>query len=767
VNTTKVVFDCPLHPWVVVAGAGIALGAIVLFEWWDAGHLRPLVRRTVLGLVVLATLMLAGIALGPTIIRTWLDPEKPLCSILVDGSRSMLLTDKHSGKLLERLSRKAPNPTSGGGTQDAARQDLVRLLLDPAPDGIVAKLRENFDLVGWRFASGLDSLPLGENATPYQVNPDGYATALGEALDGAAHASGEDRRRALVLLSDGAWNTGRDPSEVARVLGRLGIPVFVVGIGNPNPPRDAAVVALRAPKSVLLGDEVLLTAEVATTGMSATRLPVQLSSGADVLEEKQIVTHPSGRPVLVSFSFVPDTPGRRTFTVQIPKQEGEQDTSNNLAKATIEVVERKIRVLLVDAEPRWEFRFIRNVFERDPAVTLSVCLLRPGIGPIKGEGYLAALPTQKQELGELDVVILGDLAREQMADEFLKELVDYVKIRGGALIVIAGRRQRCRGLIGTPLADILPVTLDGGGGGDARGEQFRVELTQEGASHLATRLSPDPEENESLWSRLPEVRWSAGVGGLARGATALVVHPYRLAGASKLPLVAVQQVGAGKVMFLGLEETWRWRREVGDKFHYRFWAQTIRWMVKRQFAEGDPRARLSIDRTECDVGEPVEVEAYCLGPDGFPLDNARVWLKIESEGGSSQRIAMAPAPRGWGTYRVVFKPEKAGKYLMRPIVSTYGEEPLASSVTLTATRADLEKRFLGQDENSLLSIAQASGGQYLRVDDSDRLPSLLAAKIARKPKTEGFCPCRHWAWYSAIAALLGVAWLVRKRSGLA
>ncbi|MBM4034487.1 MAG: VWA domain-containing protein [Planctomycetes bacterium] len=696
---------------------------------------------------------------------------------MVDGSRSMLLTDSYGPDELKGKRQKA----KGKNEKEMSREEVVRLLLDPGPDGWLAKVREGFELAGWRFAGTLDALALtpgnpsaSETRATFEVNPEGYSTALGEALDQAAQGSGGVRPKAIVLISDGAWNTGRDPSEVARVLGRMGIPVFVVGVGNPSPPRDAAVTALRAPKSALLGDEVLLGADVATSGMGAARLNVELLSGAEVIATKPVVTLPSGRPVSVSFSFVPDTPGLRSFTVRIPKQEGEQNDANNSARVSIEVSERKIRVLLADAEPRWEFRFIRNVFERDPAVQLTVCLLRPGLGGIKGEGYLETLPTQKQQLADFDAVILGDLARESLPDDFLKELVDLVKAKGAALIVAAGRRQNCRGLIGTPVAGILPVALEGGTG-DGRGEPYGVELTQDGASHLVTRLAADPDENERVWERLPKVRWSASVGGLARGATALLVHPYRLAGPSKLPLMAVQRVGAGKVMFLGIEETWRWRQEVGDKHHYRLWAQTVRWMVKRQFAEGDPRARLSLDRTECDAGESVEIEAYCLAPDGFPLENARVWAKIDLESSSSsssssissQRLALAAAPGGWGIYRAVFKPDKPGKYTIRPIVATYGDEPLTSAATITVSRADLEKQRLAQDDISLKSIALASRGRYLRVDEADRLPDLLAAGAERPLKVAEYSPCRHPAYYSALALLLAVAWLIRKRSGLA
>ncbi len=386
-DTTKVIFDCPLPPWVVAAAAIVALGVVVAFVRRDAAHLRALVRRVILALVVVATVMLAGILLSPKLIRTWQDPHKPLCNVLVDGSRSMLLADTYEGELAAWLEAKLPRPerpapAEGGSpsSRRAERRELARLLLSPGDDGWLAKLGEDFEVAGWRFAGGVAAMPLGE-AGSYAVDAEGYTTALGEALDRAGRGAGGKRPRAVVLLSDGAWNTGRDPTEIARVLGRMGVPVFVLGFGNPSPPRDAAVVELKAPKSVLLGDEVQLAAEIATTGMGAVRLPVQLVSGAEAIDEKQVVSLPSGRHVRVTFSFVPDTPGRRTLAVHVPRQEGEQDVANNVAKVTIDVAERRIRTLLIDNEPRWEFRFIRNVFERDPTVEPTVALLRPKILP--------------------------------------------------------------------------------------------------------------------------------------------------------------------------------------------------------------------------------------------------------------------------------------------------------------------------------------------------------------------------------------------------
>ena len=767
------VFDCPLPPWLVGIVAAAVVVAVAVLVRRDASHLRRGLRYPILALVIVAALMLTGLVLGPKFIRTWPDPQKPRCAVLVDGSRSMLLTDAYSGEqeswLDERLTKeeKNQNPTPEEANK-VVREKVAQLLLDRSGNKWLAALQKDFEVSGWRFGTKMEGLLLDADSPPFEVDPEGYSTELGEAMEEAASGSGGRRSRAIVIITDGAWNSGPDPSEVARVLGRLGIPVFAVGIGDPEPRRDVAVLNFAVPKSVLMGDEVLLTAQIAATGMGARRLLVQLACNGEVIEEKQVLALPSGQPTNVNFSYLPDEPTLQHLEVRVAKQEDEEDDSNNKATAAVEVVERKINVLLIEGEPRWEFRFIRNVLERDRATSLSVCLMRPGIGPIKGPGYVHVLPTKKREMAAYDLIILGDVARRSLPDAFLEELAEMIKRRSGALIVVAGRRRHYAGLAGTPIAEILPVKLDGPfDGGGRSGVPFKMELTRTGASHLITRLSANSEENELEWQGLPAVTWAAGVSGVARGADSLLVHPYRLAGASRLPLLAVHRVGAGKVMFCGIEETWRWRKAIGDKYHYRFWAQAVRWMVKQPFAEGDPRARLSVDRSDCYVGENIEIEVCSLGPDGFPLEKANVWLKVTHADGQSQQLVMEPSPGGWGIYHTTFAPDRPGKFEMRPIVSVYGEEPLSSSATLEVSRADLERNFLAQNRDALQSIAEASGGKYLQIHEVEELATALAAVVENHPLTAEYSPCRNWIYYSVLAVLLGAAWLIRKRSGLA
>jgi hypothetical protein len=763
----NIVFGCP-YPYAVAVIGVIAFVVVAIFAWRDTARLKGLGRVSILGLGLFGALMLLAMLLDPRIVRRWEDPYKPNCAILTDTSRSMLLEDTYKNNAAKWVIGKLAPNASGQNELTVSREKIIQAILSNPDTGIAKPISERFQLSGWQFAKDVESLALDKDADVVAVNPEGYASAIGDALHEISGATGSDRPNMIVLIGDGAWNTGRDPSEVGRMLGRVGTRVYTVGIGDPEPPRDVSVVKLNVPSRTILGEELVIEVEIMAPG--AMRVPVQLSIDGEEIDTKYVSGGPAGQTRKVRFSQVPEEPGFRGIKVSIERQKGEANVDNNIIEQQIEVVEQKIRVLMVESIPRWEFRFVRSVLERDPAIEVETCLLRPGIGPIKGPTYVGDLPRDRKGLAGYDVIILGDVTRRDAPasfEAFTKEVSAMVRGRGASLVIMAGKRNGYRELAGTDIAKILPVRLDGAAPGSRVVGRYSLELTPEGQDTLYMRLDESRDLNAAIWARLPEMRWSADVASLAPGARPLLVHPRRFAGTEKLPLVAYQRIGSGKVMFFGIQETWRWRKAVGDRWHYRFWAQAVRWLAKKQFAEGDSRARLSIARVDSNVGEPVEVEAFCLDNDGYPDEDAEVRVQITHSDGEKEIIALEASPDGWGMYRGIVTPKREGDYTLEPIVASHGPDPLPSTASLHVTRLDLEKHALAQNRAALMAIAEASGGAYIPLEEVDGLPELLKSQIKTRILTKEYKPCRDSWFYALMAVVLAAAWFIRKRSGLA
>ena len=210
------------------------------------------------------------------------------------------------------------------------------------------------------------------------------------------HQGAQRSPSAIVLITDGAWNAGRDPAEAARALGLRNIPVYPIGIGNPEPPLDVPVLSLRGPQESPARRRALprshrhghqRRADARHRRVARRRPRRGRAAGSDAPRRPAA----AGRDDLRAAHRRPPHLHRPR-----PPDRGPPDIGKNQAETTVDIVDRKIRVLLIDAEPRWEFRFIRSVIERDPGVTPTICLLRPGVGPIKGAGYLSELPTDKK-----------------------------------------------------------------------------------------------------------------------------------------------------------------------------------------------------------------------------------------------------------------------------------------------------------------------------------------------------------------------------------
>jgi Ca-activated chloride channel family protein len=65
-----------------------------------------------------------------------------------------------------------------------------------------------------------------------RLPPPNGGTAIGDALTAAADLLPPAGRRAIVLVTDGVNNYGRDPLEAAQAIGASGITIFTIGIGT-------------------------------------------------------------------------------------------------------------------------------------------------------------------------------------------------------------------------------------------------------------------------------------------------------------------------------------------------------------------------------------------------------------------------------------------------------------------------------------------------------------------------------------------------------
>ena len=232
-----------------------------------------------------------------------------------------------------------------------------------------------------------------------------------------------------------------------------------------------------------------------------------------------------------------------------------------------------LRVLFVEGQPRWEYRYLKNALLRRRQVSLQCLLLSADPEFVQehtpGLAALTGLP-RGEALEWYDALILGDLdARDPAVREWLEE-VERVVSRGAGLLVIAGEHQDWRE---TTLEELLPVAPTGTWA-EAAGGGLRPVRTPEGLKDPALVL--DPARDDAVWEALPPF------GGhypalAAPGAQVLLATP----GDAPAPLLATRRAGLGRVAWLGVDEVWRWRAGEGDRWFARLYLNLLAHVAPR------------------------------------------------------------------------------------------------------------------------------------------------------------------------------------------
>ncbi len=519
-------------------------------------------------------------------------------------------------------------PSSAGeASKPSRRVDYVKALLRKQDDNLMERLGDEFRLRAFLFdrpdgvraidpAAGggdgrLDRTHLAEHLTT-----EGEVTALGAALGDLARRHATSNLAGVVIFSDFNQNSGPPALEEA---GRLGVKIHTVGVG------PVAAVDLQVPPVMKKDERSSLVATLRQDGFAGQTVEVKFHarpvSGSSAAAEGVLLAE---RPVTLNhptetfeIPYVPEQTGRWVFTAEVEPLAGEVVEENNRASRETTVRDDFIRLLFVEYEPTWEWRFIKEVFHRDKLVGMRGfrTFLRSADPKVRktNELFLTTLSPARSEFFAHDVIVLGDMPASALSPRFCRMTEEFVGDFGGGLVVMAGPRFGPGQLAQTLLGDLLPVKVDPNGRVRHR-EPFRLRRTADADQYDFMRLGRNARENEKAWDNLGPLSWYQPVERLHPLATALAEHPTDACvdGKTRQPLVAVGNYGRGEVVYLGFNETWRLRRRFGEQYYRQLWGQLIHRLALRHALGTQKRFVVRTDRRRYQGDDQVllTVEAY-------------------------------------------------------------------------------------------------------------------------------------------------------------
>ena len=390
-------------------------------------------------------------------------------------------------------------------------------------------------------------------------------------------------------------------------------------------------------------------------------------ASARELESKEVELPADGQPKRVELTHHPKTTGERTFIIEVDKLPRELQTDNNRIERVVMVRKEKLRVLYVDSEPRYEFRYLKNYLERDETIDLNVVLLSSD--PKYSEQDRSAIPTfpaAKDDLFAYDVVIFGDADISYLSQSQLQNLVEFVTERG--------RRHRCS----SPASFSIRwrITARRSSCCFRSSSRMRAIPTAVGTTrqvvpapaHARRTGQPDLPvrrrrrlEHADLGAPARAVLVFRGTAQEAGGARAGGASDTAIGSDGKLPLVLYQFVGTGKSMFHAFDDTWRWRYRAGDKYFGRFWVQTIRFLARSRLV-GQRQAEVKTDRRRYQSGQPIQFRVRFPNP-GLAPKAGDVTIQVGHAGQGVRKLA---AQAGAGHARTFSR----GRYRKPPKANT-------------------------------------------------------------------------------------------------
>jgi hypothetical protein len=719
-------------PWsITISVGGVLLTAgLCWMAWQRSGYARSQGLLELLRLTIVC--FLAVILNQPEWVEEFRPVEKPTVAVLWDNSTSMDTRDVPLG--------------GGSGSALVSRRETAAKLTDEAA---WASLRERMHVIVQPFSSP-ESGRRTDLHEPLAQAPEKYKNLIG-----------------VVLISDGDWNEGPPPVQAATKLRLKGVPVFSVPVGSSTRLPDVELLSLGAPTFGVVGKAVRIpfTIESTLPREYLTTVSLKTSDGDEVTEEVRIA--PMGRTT-GSVLWKPTRIGDVTLTLDVPKHPEEAFADNNRLTAPIAIRQEKLRVLVVESVPRWEYRYLRNALSRDPGVDVRCLLFHPGLTKVGGgnKDYIKEFPSGRDELSKFDVVFLGDVGLEdgQLTAEQCRLLKGLVEQQASGLVFMPGWQGRQFSLLETALGDLYPVVMDesqpGGWGARTPGH---FELTELGRRSLLTNLADTQDNNLEVWEDLPGFQWYAPVVRAKGGSEVLAVHKDMTNKHGRLPLLVTRTFGAGKVLFMGTDGAWRWRKGVEDKYHYRFWGQVVRWMAyQRNMVKGETM-RLYYSPDQPQVRQTVALHANVMERNGEPLSKGDVTARITAPSGKTETVRFTSTGEEWGVFQARFTANEPGKHAVTLLCKQTGAK-LATSVFV---QGGIDERVGRPARPEVMEeIARVTHGKMLAVGKMDQLLQALANLPEPPPSVRRLQLWSHPAVAGVAVFLLGVFWVGRKIIGL-
>jgi uncharacterized membrane protein len=676
----------------LLIASALALGWVI---WRRRRAIAPTMRgpRTAVVWILQSLLvcLLLFLLWQPALSIATLRPQQNIVAVVIDDSKSM--ATREDGR---------------------TREEQVLATLN---GGLLNSLKRKFQVRLYHLGDHLERI---EN--PEKLNASAPATHIGDGLKEVLADSATLPIGAVVLLSDGADNSGGIDLETISDIKRQHIPIHTVGFGRERMAHDIEMTDVQLPARSLAKSRLEAQVTFHQWGLKGEKARLAVRDSGKILTSRDIVLKGDGAAQTETVLFNAGDAGVKNLQFAIDALPNEDNKNNNALTRVLYVDNATPRVLYMEGEPRWDFKFIRRAVEDDKNISLYTIVrttqnkLYTQTPDEKHPELKIGFPTKVEDLFDFQGLILGTIEANYFTPAQQDLIQQFVDRRGGGLLFLGGRVSLADGgYEKAPFSDLLPVRLP-----DHKNTFHRdpatAELTPAGRDSLITRIEDNPDTNVERWKKLPYLMDFQEAGMPKPGA--LVLADMNASG-HKLPLLITEKYGRGRTAVFATGGDWRWQmlQPVQDMSHEIFWRQLMRWLV----SDTPTRVVTSLTRPVLYDDGRVHLRAEVRDNTYLPTSDAQIQARIVGPDGGAQTVDLHPDSLEQGVYSADWDAGLAGSYVAE-VTATRGQQELGRDV-ITFRREDgvAENFHLEQNRDLLEKLSSQTGGKYYRPNEVSRL----------------------------------------------
>jgi len=696
--------------WFYVLLTLVAFG----FAWWSYRRIVPQISRAkraiLLALRALGIFLVGLLLLEPLFSRYTERTIGDRLGLIIDLSSSMAMTDRGSARYAEADS----------------------LLAAALPEA----LRLNF----YGFADTVSRLKGFPDAAAFI----GQATNIANALTIPPLEDGDDLG-ALLIITDGAGNVGRDPLEAAST---INLPVYSLVVGGGIGARDVFISKVDNPAVGYTNTEFTVEVEFGNYGYQGQLANIELREGQRVLSSTRVTLPADGALAKAEYKIAISDEGAKTFKAIISNFEGETYAANNARSFTIKFLKDKIKILMLASSLNWELSFLTKALSEDSHFDIQTA-----IAGRQGNVRASDMPANLETWKKIDLIIALDASARSVGAQLTN--IEAAVGAGTGFLYIAGARSRIARF--GDWDKILPVKAN------ARsvvidGEFFPIQSAQPVARAIA-------EIDGLNWERQPPLK--SAITGFDMDAGAFVLLQFSDDRGNRMPvLVAGRQARAKAAVITGFPWWPRYFRSATTnperKLIEKFWSNLVRWLVTREDLE---QFNFASDKPIYKLGEPVSFSATLFDANYNLLDGATIDVSI-SDTADAEREFRLTGTRD-GNYAGIFGSPAAGKYIYKALAKHQRDTVGVVEGSFMIEPFSLEMENPGANRALMEQIASITGGKSYTADNFANIADDLKLKTR---SSEIFSEVRLTGNTLALILMISafaLEWAIRKFSQLA